>query len=124
MTEDYGFYAACLRFMAHRTEAVTPEIVAMMQDVAAIARGVAETGEIVAAKDRLRASARALAGVAGVLQRHILPEVVAVGDPDSERRVRWMIDASMEAMTALISRAETGTAGKTCRLSLPLPPEA
>ncbi len=105
MTEDYGFYAACLRFMAHRTEAVTPEIVAMMQDVAAIAGGVAETGEIVAAEDRLRASARALAGVAGVLDDRCL-------------------DASMEAMAALISRAETGTAGETCRLSLPPPPEA
>ncbi len=124
MSGDYGFYVACLRFMERRTEAVTPEIVAMMRDIAEIADGVETAGEIVARFERSRPAARAMAGVAGFLQRHILPEAVALGDAASERRIRWMIDASMEAMTALTLHAETATQGTECRVSLPPPPVA
>ncbi len=123
MTEDYGFYAACLRFMARRTEAETPDVAAMMQDLTRIADGVAAGEGIVVPSARLRAAARALAGVAGVLQRHILPEAVAAGDAAAERRVRWMIDTSMEAFATMTLQAETGgEEGADCRIPLPPPP--
>jgi hypothetical protein len=122
MTGDYGFYAACLRFMARRTPAETPEIAAMMEDLTGIADGVAAGRGIVVPGARLRSAARALAGVAGVLQRHILPEAVAAGDAAAERRVRWMIDVSMEAFAAITLHAETAKEGTDCRFPLPAPP--
>jgi len=119
MSADYGFYAACLRFVARRTEAATPDITAMMRDLEDIATGVETEGVVLVAAPRLRTAARALAGVAGLLQQHILPEAVAAGDAAGEARVRWMIDTSMETMTALASRADLADPGETIRLDLP-----
>ncbi|MGE4529589.1 MAG: hypothetical protein AB7D00_14590 [Rhodospirillaceae bacterium] len=119
MSGTYGFYAACLRFVARRTDAVTPEIAAMMRDLEEIAVGVEAEGAIVVAPARLSGAARALAGVAGMLQQHILPEAVAAGDAAAEARVRWMIDASMEAVAALSAQAQLAAADDAVRLALP-----
>lgn len=119
MSGDYGFYAACLRFVARRTDAATPEVSAMMRDLEEIASGVEAEGAVVVAPERLSGAARALAGVAGMLQQHILPEAVAAGDAAAEARVRWMIDASMTAMATLSTQAQLGVADDAVRVALP-----
>jgi len=54
-----------------------------------------------------------------MLQQHILPEAVAAGDAAAEARVRWMIDASMEAVAALSAQAQLAAADDAVRLALP-----
>lgn len=118
---EYRFFAACLRFVARRTDAATPEMAALMADLDAMAESVESKGALIVAPDRLKSSARALAGVAGMLQQQILPEAVASGDAGAERRVRWMIDAAMTGMAGLSAHAETAAA-KPYRKPLPPPP--
>ena len=116
---DYRFFAACLRFVARRTDSSTPELAALMADLDALAEGVEAEGALIVPKARLKGAARALAGVAGMLQQQILPEAVASGDAGAERRVRWMIDAAMTGMAALTAQAESADAGDYRK---PLPP--
>ncbi len=104
---DYRFFANCLRFVARRTDAATPEIRTMMDDLDALANAVEGEGALVVPASRRKSAARALAGVAGMLQQHILPEAVAAGDAAGERRVRWMIDAAMAAVAEISVHAET-----------------
>ncbi len=118
---EYRFFAACLRFVARRTDAATPELAALMADLEAMAAGIEAEGLLVVAEDRLKGSARALAGVAGMLQQQILPEAVAGGDAGAERRVRWMIDAAMTGMAGITAHAESAAAGGY-RKALPPPP--
>lgn len=118
---DYRFFAACLRFVARRTDAAEPEVAAMMADLAALADGIEAEGALIAPAHRRKGAARALAGVAGVLQRHILPEATAGGDAAAERRVRWMIDAAMAGVAELTVHAET-VADAEFRGALPPPP--
>lgn len=121
MSGEYGFYAACLRLIARRTEPDTPEVEAMMEDLFRAADGIEAEGALVVAADRLRGTARALAGVAGLLQVHALPEAVAAGGA-GERRVRWMIDVAMEHMAALSIHAEGIADASAPPMRLPLPP--
>lgn len=65
---------------------------------------------------------RALAGVAGFLQQHILPETVAAENRLAEVQVRWVIDTSMSLTAALTVHAETVTDGSSCQFDLPAPP--
>jgi len=118
---DYRFFAACLRFVARRTEATTPDLAALMADLEAMAVGVEAEGELIVPQARLKGAARALAGVAGMLQQQILPEAVAAGDAGAERRVRWMIDAAMTGMAALTAHAESTDAGDYRKALPPLP---
>lgn len=116
---DYRFFAACLRFVARRTDAATPELAALMADLEAIAAGVEAEGALIVGRDRFKGAARALAGVAAMLQQQILPEAVAAGDAGAERRVRWMIDAAMTGMAGLSAHGESADAGDYRK---PLPP--
>ncbi len=123
---DYGFYVACLRFMARRTDAETPDIATMMADLEEAAACIEAKGVLVVENLRLRSTARALAGVAGVLQKHILPETVAAGDATHEARVRWMIDTSMALVANLTVRAECLTEddpSSVFETELPPPPD-
>ena len=104
---DYNFYAGYLRFAANKTERETPEITEMMAELERIAE-ILESGNSFIVKDRkLRLTARALAGVAGFLQQHILPEVIAAENEIGEAQTRWVIDTSMEVMANLMAHAET-----------------
>ncbi len=118
---DYRFFAACLRFVARRTDAATPEMAAMMADLSALAEAVEAEGALVVAAARRKGAARALAGVAGVLQQHILPEAAAHGDAAALGRVRWMIDAAMAGVADITVHAET-VADAPFRRALPPPP--
>ncbi|SBV98086.1 conserved hypothetical protein [uncultured Alphaproteobacteria bacterium] len=118
---DYRFFAACLRFVARRTDAAAPGVAAMMVDLSALAEGIETAGALIVPAERRRSAARALAGVAGMLQQHILPEAVAGGDAAAEGRVRWMIDAAMAGVAELTVHAETVAAAEF-RAPLPPPP--
>ena len=121
MTEDRdaAVLAAFFRFVAERTDrGSSPEVTAMMEELARAADAIEATGGFTAQAGRLRITARALAGVAGFLQQHILPEAVAAGNTDGERQVRWVIDTCMETMAALTTHAEVSGEGENYPVSL------
>jgi hypothetical protein len=122
MAPDYKFYAAQLRFVASRTEAETPEIKTMMRALDVFADKV-EAGEVFEVPGKMtQITGRALAGVGGFLQQHILPEVVAAKNKTAERQVRWVIDTSMELTAILTVHAETVGENKSRPIILPPPP--
>lgn len=139
----YQFISSMLRFVAAKTEtaapaaktktaapaAADPRTAAMMAALRRAADDIEAGGGFEVAGDRLELTARALAGFAGFLQKSILPEAVAHGNTGGEAQVRWAVDAAMEAVNTLLSRAalraggETGeAAGETVRITLPPPP--
>lgn len=118
----YDFYIGFLRFVAARTECETPEISAMMAELSRMADELAETDCFTVKQDKMALAGRALAGVAGLLQQSILPEVVAAGNKTGEAQVRWVIDTSMEQMSLLTARAEISKAGDVYQATLPEPP--
>jgi len=122
----YGFYVASLRFIARRAGAEADDVADLMQDLEAVASCIEAKEHLVVSNERLRPTARALAGFAGILQKHILPETVAAGDKRHEVRVRWMIDTSMALVANLTIRAEClkdDDASDTFTTELPSPPE-
>ncbi|WP_217696102.1 hypothetical protein [Insolitispirillum peregrinum] len=95
----------------------------MMDVLLAIASQVEAQGSYTVKAGDLRLAARALAGVAGLLQKHVLPEVVAAGNGRGEAQVRWTIDTSMEAMTILMTHADAPEGASDRTIALPRPPE-
>ncbi len=120
---DYDFYAGFLRFVAGKTECETPEIEAMMSELLRIADQVEAGSDISVKGKNLKITARALAGVAGFLQQHILPEIAAAGNKTGEDQIRWVIDNSMEMMATMLTRAELSDDDENLILALAPPPE-
>lgn len=118
----YAFFAAHLHFVARTTERVTPQVGAMMDELQRIGDAVAAGESFTVPADRLRLTARALAGLAGLLQQRVLPEVVAEGNARGERQIRWVIDTAMETMAALTTHAELTGDGQDKTIVLPPPP--
>lgn len=84
---DYGFYIAQLRFVARTTERVDPQVAEMMDELARIADSIETEGyAFTVPAGRLRVAGRALAGLAGLMQQQILPEVVADGNSRARPR--------------------------------------
>jgi len=119
----YDFYVAQLRFVAVRTERDSPEVSEMMEAIEGFADQVATSSRFEVPGELCRVTGRALAGVAGFLQQHILPETVAAGNQFAERQVRWVIDASMTLTATLTVHAETVSDGASCPVELPTPPD-
>jgi len=119
----YDFYVAQLRFVVARTQCDTPDLVEMMAALEDFADQVNASSSFDLQLDRCRITGRALAGVAGFLQQHILPETIAAGNQIAERQVRWVIDTSMGLTAALTVHAET-VEGAPYPLDLPEPPDA
>lgn len=119
---SYAFYTAMLRFIAGRTEvAGDPRAAAMMSELTLAADAIDRGGAVTVPAGRLEIAARAFAGVAGVLQRQVLPSAVAEGNAAGERQIRWAVDASMEVMRTLLTAAAEGV-GQDIRVDLPAPP--
>ena len=118
----YAFYAAQLRFAASKTERANDEISNMMDQLQAIADQVDAGPSFTVKAQGLRAAARALAGVAGFLQKQILPEVIAAGNEIGEAQVRWTIDTSMSLMATMMTHAEMTNDQDDLELILPKPP--
>lgn len=122
----YQFMSSMLRFVASKTEApgpaaVDPRTAAMMATLRQVAASVETEGAFEVPGDRLELAARALAGFAGFLQKSILPEAVAHGNAGGEAQIRWAVDAAMEAVSTLLSRAALQS-GEAVRITLPPPP--
>jgi len=94
----------------------------MMQELERIADEIENTDAFQVDGNKLEIVARALAGLAGLLQQKILPEVVASGDQHNETRVRWVIDTSMALMSDLTVRADAGDHDPSEFIALPEPP--
>lgn len=115
----YRFYADLLRFVAGRSDRSDPAVAAMMQALGGYAAEIESSGAVTVAPAELAAAARAFAGVAGLLQRLILPEAVAAGHTAVEARIRWSVDASMELVRTLLAHAAEGA---TAPVTVKLPP--
>jgi hypothetical protein len=118
---QFSFYAAILRFVAAKTERVDERVAGMMDELTAAAGQIEAGGRFQVAGDRLELTARAFAGVAGLLQKSILPEAVAHGNAAGETQIRWAVDAAMEAVSLLLSRAALQK-GEPVEVVLPEPP--
>jgi len=94
----------------------------MMDALLRIAGQIERNQTLSVAYDDARTTGRALAGVAGFLQQHILPEVVIAKNQTAEVQIRWVIDTCMSLMSALMVHLETHTEGEDCNLCLPDPP--
>jgi len=119
---EYKFYAGYLRFVASKTTSATTEISDMMVELNRIA-GILEVSDTFTVdKNKLRMTARALAGVAGILQQHILPEVTRAMNKVGEVHIRWVIDTSMDLMSNLMVHAELAGGVDDFIAILPKPP--
>jgi hypothetical protein len=119
---DYNFYAGYLRFAVNKTERDTPEIEAMMSELDTIAGLLENESGFTVEANKLRLTARALAGVAGFLQQHILPEAIEVKNTQGEAQIRWVIDTSMSVMANLMAHAEVSNDGESYQVELPNAP--
>lgn len=116
----YDFFIAQLRFVANRTDRESGDVLYMMEILEAVC-GQIEGGRknIFFAPKDLRLAARALAGVAGFLQQHIIPEVVAAKNTLGEKQVRWTIDTCMFMVAELLAHAELTHDKEGLSLSMP-----
>lgn len=116
---QYGFFTAQLRFAASKTERATADIDVMMDVLSDIADQIDADGSFTVDAKNMRIGARALAGVAGFLQQHILPEVIAAKNNLGERQVRWTIETSMALMATMMTHAEMTHDQEALKLTLP-----
>lgn len=116
----YDFFIAQLRFVARRTDRESGDVSCMMEILEAISDKI-EAGDefFFIPPNDLRAAARALAGVAGFLQQHIIPEVVAAKNTSGEKQVRWTVDTCMSMVADLLAHAEMTHDSEGLTLTLP-----
>ncbi len=120
---DHAFYSSMLRFVAARlaTPEADPRTKAMMAALRRAADDFDTGARHTVAMGELELTARAFAGVAGFLQRSILPEALAHGNTAGERQVRWAVDAAMTTVNTLLARAALPD-GADVTIDLPPPP--
>jgi len=119
---QYDFFTAQLRFAASKTDRVNTDIDVMMDVLSDIADQIDAQESFNVDAQNMRIGARALAGVAGFLQQHILPEVVAAKNNLGEQHVRWTIETSMALMATMMTHAEMTHDQEPLKLTLPEPP--
>ncbi len=125
MSDRYAFFVRHLRFVTQRTPRDDADTDAMMAALERIARSVEAQGNaFTVPAGEARLAGRALAGVAGFLQQHILPETVTHGHTRAEKQVRWVIDLAMSSMTSLTTHAELADDNEPFTITLPEPPGA
>jgi len=119
----YNFYTAQLRFVAAKTHRENDDIDRMMNVLHSIADQIDQGEMFQVEANRIRLGARALAGVAGFLQQHILPEVILQKNMSGEKQVRWTIDTSMSLMAKMMTHAEMTHDQEPLALTLGAPPD-
>ncbi len=119
---EYKFYAGYLSFVAKRTAPTTAEIRQMMEELYNIADILEVDITFTVKKNELRITARAFAGLAGFLQKNILPEAKDKRNTIGELQIRWVIDTSMELMSNLMVHAELTSDSNDFVAILPKPP--
>ncbi|MFD2203999.1 hypothetical protein [Kiloniella antarctica] len=115
----YSFYIGHLRFIANRTERINDDVGLMMDILNSIASQIETQDKFTLEAHELRAGGRALAGLAGFLQKQILPEVVAAQNESGEKEVRWVIDTSMAFTSKVLMHAEISKDQEALTLGLP-----
>ncbi|WP_419901269.1 hypothetical protein [Kiloniella sp.] len=116
---NYSFYIGHLRFIANRTERISDEVGLMMDILNSIADQIENQDKFTLKATELRAGGRALAGLAGFLQKQILPEVVSAQNEVGEKQVRWVIDTSMALTSKILMHAEITKDEEELTLELP-----
>jgi len=116
----YDFFSAQLRFVANRTDRESDDVACMMDQLLSIV-DVLEQGHdnFFVTAPELKITARALAGVAGFLQQHILPEAIAAQNTTGEKQLRWTIESCMTMMAQLMSHAELTDGADGLRITVP-----
>ena len=122
LMNNYNFYAGYLHFVAKNTKVDSPEIQNMMAELIYIAKILENDATFTVVQNKLRVTARALAGVAGFLQQHILPEIIEAENVLGELQTRWVIDTSMSLMSNLMVHAELTNDSEAFVVVLPKPP--
>lgn len=118
----YAFFISKLRFVADRTSRESGDVFAMMRILDLMIRDFEAGAEnFFVPPEDLKICARALAGVAGFYQQHILPEVLAAQNSKGEREVRWTIDTCMTMMSQLLTHAELRQGREGLLITLPPP---
>jgi len=117
---NYDFFIAQLRFVAKKTDRQPLDVAASMNTLDGVIAQL-ETGasSFHVLPCDLRITARALAGVAGFFQQHILPEAVASKNTAGEDQIRWTIEACMSMMADLMAHAELNKDGEGMDVKLP-----
>lgn len=116
----YDFFIAQLHFVVSRTDRESGDVACMMDALTEISDALEGKNEIFFVPHfRLRSTARALAGVAGLMQQHILPEVIAAQNRVGEKQVRWTIETCMTWVAKLMTHAELTKDAEGLSLSLP-----
>lgn len=106
--------------MANRTKCESGDVARKIDALLAIADEVDRgNGNFFIAAKNLRNTSRALAGVAGFLQQHILPEVIADANVTGEKQVRWTIETCMALMAKLMTHAELTKDAQDLNITLP-----
>ncbi len=118
----YSFYIGHLRFIANRTERINDEVGLMMDILNSIASQIENRDKFTLKASELRSGGRALAGLAGFLQKQILPEVVSAQNDVGEKQVRWVIDTSMALTSKILMHAEITKDKEDLTLELPEEP--
>ncbi|MEH6630424.1 MAG: hypothetical protein V7776_06350 [Halopseudomonas aestusnigri] len=118
----YSFYIGHLRFIANRTERINDDVGLMMDILNSIASQIEDRDKFTLKANELRAGGRALAGLAGFLQKQILPEVVSAQNDVGEKQVRWVIDTSMALTSKILMHAEITNDKDELTLALPEEP--
>jgi len=120
---NYDFFTAQLRFIAKKTErepGAVDDTMRALEHVISDLEIHANSFDVKA--NDLGVTARALAGVAGFLQQHILPEAVEAGHSVGEEQIRWTIETCMSTMAKLMSHAELNKDQKDIKIKLPAYP--
>lgn len=94
----------------------------MMEALADAAAEIEARGAVTVPAGRFELTARAFAGVAGFLQKQILPEAVAHGNTTGETEIRWAVDTSMAVVNRLLSDAALGNGDRPAEVRMPPPP--
>ncbi len=119
----YAFFIGHLRFIANRTERINDEVSVMMDILKSVADQIEKSDNFTLKANELRAGGRALAGLAGFLQKQILPEVVSAQNEVGEKEVRWVIDISMALTSKILMHAEITKDLEGLTLKLPEAPQ-
>ena len=118
---QYDFYVGLLRFISSEADRREPRVDAMMQCLDHIAT-CAEAGDtFTVTVDKRELASRALAGVAALLQKQVLPEVIAYHNTKGEIEIRWAVDASLASMGEIL-KAQAAQLDGPLTITLPPPP--
>lgn len=102
ISNDYGFYAGFLRFVAAKTDKSDVKVNAMMAELSQAADQLDQGSRFTLMASRAEAASRSFAGVAQFLQHRILPEAQAHGNETALSQIEWAIAASLQVGRAII----------------------